>query len=215
MTMIRFTANHDDISNSNGFQFKFYCDKCHNGYQTRFQPMTGNTVSGILRSAESFLGGIFGQAANSIDRLQDTFKSSAHDTAFGNAVEEAQQYFKQCTRCGKWVCPQICWNPQHGLCKDCAPQFQEERSAAQAQGARHQLHNMAHWQVPLASASDLQNNAPATCPNCNSPNTGGRFCSECGAAVQEQKSCPGCNKMLQFRAKYCPDCGTRIPAWNI
>jgi len=32
MAMIKFTANYEDLSTDRGYQFKFLCDKCGNGY---------------------------------------------------------------------------------------------------------------------------------------------------------------------------------------
>ena len=47
--MIQFVANYDDLSTDKGFQFKFHCDKCRNGYLSRFQPnaigITGVPIS--------------------------------------------------------------------------------------------------------------------------------------------------------------------------
>ncbi|HNB73488.1 MAG TPA: zinc ribbon domain-containing protein [Acidobacteriota bacterium] len=212
--MIRFTSNHSDLSNSNGFQFKFYCDKCHNGHLTRFQNSMGGTAEGLLRAAGSLFGGVFHQAANSVDYLQNTFRGTEHDRAFEIAVQEAQQYFHQCQRCGKWVCPEVCWNPQYGICKDCAPAFEEERAAARAQGAQSQLFRQGRWGVVLATPDDVQNAIPATCSHCNAPTTGTRFCSECGQPLQQRRTCPGCNHQLERASKYCPECGTRIPGWN-
>ena len=37
MALIQFTKNHSDHSTDRGFQFEFFCDKCGNGYMTRFQ----------------------------------------------------------------------------------------------------------------------------------------------------------------------------------
>jgi hypothetical protein len=31
-SLIQFVANYDDLSTDKGFQFKFHCDKCRNGY---------------------------------------------------------------------------------------------------------------------------------------------------------------------------------------
>ncbi len=49
MALIRFTANYQDLSTDRGFQFKFMCDKCNNGYMTRFQTSItgGEAGSGI------------------------------------------------------------------------------------------------------------------------------------------------------------------------
>ncbi|HSN67725.1 MAG TPA: zinc ribbon domain-containing protein, partial [Thermoanaerobaculia bacterium] len=36
MPAIRFTDNYDDLSTDRGYQFKFYCEKCGNGYMSSF-----------------------------------------------------------------------------------------------------------------------------------------------------------------------------------
>jgi hypothetical protein len=37
MALIPFVQNFDDLSTDQGFQFKFHCDKCGNGYMSSFQ----------------------------------------------------------------------------------------------------------------------------------------------------------------------------------
>ncbi|MCX6638013.1 MAG: zinc ribbon domain-containing protein, partial [Acidobacteria bacterium] len=37
MSIIRFTQNHEDLSTDRGYQFKFFCDRCGNGYLSSFQ----------------------------------------------------------------------------------------------------------------------------------------------------------------------------------
>src|ERR1700689_286417 len=49
----------------------------------------------------------------------------------GKAVGEMKPYFKQCHRCGQWVCGQICWNDQRGLCTTCAPKLDQEIAGMQ------------------------------------------------------------------------------------
>src|SRR5947209_8089568 len=41
MAMIQFVKNYEDLSTDKGFQFKFYCDKCGNGFMSRFHPSGG------------------------------------------------------------------------------------------------------------------------------------------------------------------------------
>ena len=53
----------------------------------------------------------------------------------GRAVEEMQPYFHQCHRCGQWVCGQVCWNTQRGLCTTCAPKLDQEIAGLQAAAA--------------------------------------------------------------------------------
>lgn len=56
-----------------------------------------------------------------------------HDAALREAVEEGKQHFKQCTRCGKWVCPEACWNGKANLCEGCAPDYDKHLAANRAQ----------------------------------------------------------------------------------
>ena len=53
MAMIRFTENYEDLSTDQGFQFKFYCDRCRNGYMSSFQMSTIGAAGSLLRAAGS------------------------------------------------------------------------------------------------------------------------------------------------------------------
>src|SRR5262245_66357507 len=103
MSMIRFTANYEDLSTDRGYQFKFFCDKCGNGYMSRFQPSITGTAGGLLRAAGDLFGGILSNASNSAYEIQRAVGGKAHDSAFETAVEEATVYFKQSTRCATWA----------------------------------------------------------------------------------------------------------------
>ncbi|HZS60810.1 MAG TPA: zinc ribbon domain-containing protein [Gemmatimonadaceae bacterium] len=50
---------------------------------------------------------------------------------------------------------------------------------------------------------------PATCPSCNAPSTGGRFCSSCGAPF-EGAVCAACRSSLSAGAKFCHRCGAAV-----
>ena len=120
MSLINFTANHEDLSTDRGYQFKFYCDKCGNGYLSRFQPSATSTTGSLLRAAGDIVGGILASAGNG-SQVHRSAGRKAHITASERAVEEAKAYFSQCSRCGKWVCPDACWNPEAELCGQCSP----------------------------------------------------------------------------------------------
>ena len=143
MAMIQFVQNYEDLSTDLGFQFKFHCDKCHNGYMSRFQASAVGMAGSALRAAGDIFGGFFGNAGNSAYEVQRAVGGKAHDEALMAAVQEGKQAFKQCGRCGKWVCPEVCWNPQANQCTDCAPKFEQEFAAhhaqAKAQASREQL----------------------------------------------------------------------------
>lgn len=121
--MIQFVANYEDLSTDKGFQFKFHCDQCHNGYMSRFQPSTMGIAGSLLNAASSLFGGL-GGVESAAYQIQQAVGGKAHDAALETAVAEGKQNFKQCTRCGHWVCPDVCWNANAGLCEACAPDEQ-------------------------------------------------------------------------------------------
>ena len=133
MSLIRFTANFDDLSTDRGYQFRFHCDKCGNGFMSRFQTSMTGVAGDLLRAAGNIFGGILSSAGNSAYDIQRAVGGKAHDDAFAVAIEEAKQHFHQCTRCGKWVCPDVCWNAAAGLCEGCAPNYEEEFASSHAQ----------------------------------------------------------------------------------
>lgn len=135
MALIKFVRNHKDLSTDRGFQFEFFCDRCGSGYQTRFQSSATGLAAEALDTVGDILGGVFGRAAEVGDRIHSAAWEKAHDDAFEAAVQEARPHFLQCRRCGQWVCKEVCWNPQRGLCKECAPDLQAEYATAQVEAA--------------------------------------------------------------------------------
>ena len=205
MSMIQFTKNSTDRSNDQGFQFEFYCDKCGNGYVSRFLPSKLGIAAGLLRAAGSIFGGALGQAGYAGDQVKDVFRGKARDDAFAIAVSEGRQKFKQCTRCGKWVCPEVCWNEKRTLCEDCAPDLQQEAAVAQAQAAAEQVREKARA-TNLVEDVDMKAPQLAACPHCNARAESGKFCPECGKPLTSKTTCKKCG--TQFDGKFCPECGT-------
>jgi hypothetical protein len=70
MALIQFVENYDDLSTDRGFQFKFYCDKCRNGYMSGFQASIVGTAGSLFRAAGDIFGGVFSQAGNSAYEIQ-------------------------------------------------------------------------------------------------------------------------------------------------
>lgn len=219
MALLSFTANHEDLSTDKGYQFKFYCDKCGNGHMTRFQPSVTGMAGGLLRAAGNIFGGVLSSAGNSAYEIQRSIGGKAHDDAFAQAVEEAKGYFKQCTRCGKWACPEVCWNAKAGLCEECAPDFEEHFTANRAQAmvdaAHSQLHEKAQ-QTDYTSGVDMRVGASAPqsslhCSSCGAKTTGSKFCPECGTPLQVKLTCAGCGFQPEGTPKFCPECGVKMP----
>ncbi len=204
--VIQFVRNYEDLSTDRGYQFKFYCDHCGNGYMSTFQASTLGVAAGLLSAAGSLLGGVFGQASHGAYEVQRAIGGKAHDDALRQAVEELKPRFKQCSRCGKWVCPQVCWNEKRNLCEDCAPDLAEETAAAQALAAKEQIHQKAQ-EVNYVKDIDMTREAIANCPSCNARVGAAKFCPECGGAVNAKAKCKKCGTEMSASAKFCPECG--------
>ena len=105
------------------------------------------------------LGGWVSSAGDSAYEVQQAVGGKAHDDALAIAVQEGKEHFHQCARCGRWVCPEVCWNQAAGQCKDCAPDFQQELASAHAQAkadaARQQLMDKAQ-QTDFVSDIDMK-----------------------------------------------------------
>src|SRR5579871_5051578 len=115
MAVIEFVRNYDDLSTDQGFQFKFYCNKCGNGYQSTYVANKMNVAGGLLRAAGSIFGGALGGVSDAAYNMQRAIGGPQHDAALREAVEECKPLFVQCKRCGHWVCEAICWNGEKGL----------------------------------------------------------------------------------------------------
>ena len=231
MALVQFVRNYEDLSTDRGFQFKFYCDKCGNGYLSRFQASTLGTAGSLLRAAGDLFGGWLSSAGNSAYEIQRAVGGKAHDDALAQAVEEGKQHFHQCSRCGKWVCPEVCWNAQAGQCEDCAPDFKEEFAAshahAKAEAAREQLYEKARQtdyaaQIdmsadayakappPVAQASDAVAPGPL-CVSCGAGVGKAKFCPECGTpTVKPKPTCTACGHQPEGTPKFCPECGQKM-----
>ncbi|MBI2900594.1 MAG: zinc ribbon domain-containing protein [Planctomycetes bacterium] len=209
MGLIEFVRNYDDLSTDMGYQFKFYCDKCGNGWVSPFQTSKLGAAGSILRAAGGLFGGVFGQAAHGEYEIRRATQGKAHDSALQTAVEEAKKNFKKCTRCGHWVCPESCWNAEKGLCEDCAPDLAEESAAAQAQVAKDQVFDKARA-TDLVKDVDIVSNVNVQCPQCRAKVAGGKFCPDCGAPMSPKIQCKKCGTEMKPGAKFCPECGQKM-----
>lgn len=209
MALIEFVKNHEDLSTDHGYQFKFFCDKCGGGWVSEFQTSVTGMAGGMLRAAGSFFGGVLGRAASSEYEVRRAIGGPAHDAAMKKAVEEGKARFKKCSRCGKWVCPDTCWNASKGMCEECAPDLMEEAAAAQAQAAKEQIIEKAR-QVDYTKDVNVAANIQLRCPQCNAQVQGGKFCPECGGPLASKAQCKGCGVEMKAGAKFCPECGQKV-----
>ncbi len=119
--MIPFTDNYQDKSTEYGYQFEFDCERCGNGYSSSSQKSAAGMGGGLLRAASGLFAGAFGRGASTVEEMADMARGAGRDAALRKAVEEMRPYFHQCHRCGNWVCRDVCWNEQAGLCTACSP----------------------------------------------------------------------------------------------
>jgi hypothetical protein len=205
---IEFTDNYEDLSTESGYQFKFNCERCGNGYMSTYKASKSGVATGLLRGASSVFGGFLGSASNGADQFQDLIQGPAHDAALKDAVTEIRPQFIQCKRCGQWVCREVCWNAERGLCVDCAPMAQREISSLQAQITIDQAGEKLRQQ-DLTEGLDLKAPAVVICPSCGVENDGGKFCSECGESLLPRTECPKCGTKFKAGSKFCPECGAK------
>src|SRR5436305_3861330 len=104
-----------------------------------FKNSTMGVLGSAARVAGNLFGGVFGSVADSSYEVQRAVGGPAHDSALKDAVNEISPTFKQCSRCGNWVCEPICWNKKAGLCETCASDLDEELAAEHAEAAREQI----------------------------------------------------------------------------
>lgn len=218
MTSQAFTKNHSDHSNDTGFQFEFFCDKCGNGHRSSFKANTLGVAAGLIKAAGAIFGGRLGSAGMGADHIKDAFRGPAWDKAFKEAIEECSPQFRQCTRCGRWVCPEVCWNHPRGLCEECAPDLSEQAPAIQAQLAVEQAREQAAEADQLHSFDVVA--AARVGPSCTKCRatlaTGAKFCAQCGApaapatAADTPKFCAQCGGGLNAGARFCSSCGTPV-----
>src|SRR5258708_26910146 len=103
MALIQFVNNYDDLSTDRGYQFKFHCDKCGNGYMTQFQASTIGVAESLLNVASDFLRG-WGRAGSAVHEVERVVGGKLHDAAPAPAVEERRSNFRHGRLCGHMRC---------------------------------------------------------------------------------------------------------------
>ncbi len=207
-----FTRNFRDHSNNSGFQFEFYCDKCGNGHRSNFSLNTLSIASSLLRAAGSLFGGTLQNAAHGSDYVKDALRGPAWDSAYKEAIAEVRPKLRQCTRCGHWVCPEVCFNTERGLCETCAPDLKTETASLQAQVAVEQAKEAirANDQIRGENVVQAPAVAPGLCVKCSATlSPGAKFCASCGMSTVTV-TCGGCHSQLSAGAKFCAQCGKAV-----
>ena len=204
---VPFTDNIRDLSNNDGYQFEFRCERCGNGYRSAFQRDLRSTGQSIARGIGSLLGGRASQLSYAAGQFLDRGTNSvAKDRAMRQSVEEIAHRFHQCRGCGQWVCGDVCWNDAVGQCARCSPDSTEELAQLQAEARRMQVRERLTT-TDLVGNVDLGAQAVPRCPGCGAQTNGGKFCQECGHALAAERTCAECSATNPASAKFCSECG--------
>ncbi|MCO5970886.1 hypothetical protein [Actinoallomurus soli] len=212
--MVFFTDNYQDRSTNEGYQFEFFCKRCGNGYTSPFQHSVTGFGGRLLQMGGDLLGGEVGSKAANLgfdaQWLRSGTRGSTRDKALAKAVEQMKPHFTQCHRCGQWVCDQICWNAERGLCATCAPRLDQEIAGMQAAAQVDQVRDRIAAQ-DWTRGVEYQQQATGLCHHCHQESGGGKFCRNCGtpmaaAPTALKKYCTNCGNQLGD-AKFCSECG--------
>lgn len=207
-----FTSNYSDMSNDEGFQWDFHCDRCRTVYQSAFQQNYLSRGRGLLRVLRDLFGDRFhmlNKASSAADNYSNSWgssSSSTKDKAFAAALREVEPNFRLCGGCGSWMCARNCWNEQVGQCTGCSPLVQHEIARAQAAARGEQIQEAARRQ-DWAQQHDISTPARVLCPTCGSNTTGGRFCGACGTALDLRSGCHSCGHQIPVGSAFCSNCG--------
>jgi len=220
MDTVSFTSNVRDMSTQDGYQFEFMCMRCGNGYRSSFHRSLLGFGGKIMAVGGSLLGGNVGgdieNAGWNATWLRDGTGSPQKDKELAKAAEEVRKLFYQCNRCGKWVCKDICWNDERGMCVDDAPKMADQLAAMQADVQRQQLEAKLQEQ-DLTQGINYTQQATGMCPSCHQESGGGKFCRHCGAPLAAAPDavkhfCTNCGSEIASGVKFCAECGTPVAA---
>lgn len=202
MGLTKFVRNVKDLSDDGGYKFRFHCDKCGDGFESQYVAASTNMLKTAV-DVFSMLKPLGGYGAKRVaDSIDRGLRGKERDKAYEKAAHRAMHFFKKCNGCGKWVCPQSCWNQDIGMCEACAPNTNEEKLKQLAQKQVDQaLRNVQEsQQVGVRSLA---------CLVCNQSVSGGKFCEHCGSSLEQSRDCHGCGQQLKASAKFCTECGAK------
>lgn len=192
-------SNYRDISTqandlSAGFQFEFYCERCGESQRSAFSPYRRGQMTGWL-SRLLFAFRDLHSASRVSGIVSDAGLVNAKAEALAQAQAAVQGRYQFCGGCQRRVGNE-CWNPGAQRCNDCSGKVSHS--------------SMSPTAAPQAQfgGGSPANAGGMSCPQCNTPSQGSRFCTGCGFDTASiHKACPACGAVLPRQARFCNDCG--------
>ena len=83
--IVPFTDNYDDLSNFEGYQFEFHCERCGNGYRSPYVADVKERGKGLLRAAGGLLGGGLERLSNAADQFNFDRGTNSKQKEIGRA----------------------------------------------------------------------------------------------------------------------------------
>jgi ribosomal protein S27AE len=188
MTLRDFVKDMSQTEGEPGFLFQIRCPGCRGVWESDFTPFTGNTA-GLAAAAKS----LFKKSAE--PPPTNGAWEAAKEEALKEAIVDAEDSFRYCKSCHKYVC-HSCWNTIREICLNCC--------AATARSA---------FDIAIIEQQEqLQKAQNAKCPSCGAAAPGAKFCPKCGskmASAETKGKCGGCGSKIPPDAVFCPECGKK------
>lgn len=219
-SLVRWTKKMDDLSDEQGFQFRFYCDRCG-------EPQESERVESKMGKASFWLT-LMGQTvgmfyyplrrvSSTATRINRSFSPEAKQNAYEKATEEVKARMKRCGRCTHWVCDN-CWAEQMSLCLDCAAKAGMVMPSAGYGGMSPQMgmpmqgmgqQMMApQFAAPMAAAVAAPAAGTMLCPRCGKMTPVRKFCGSCGGPLGSIKC--ECGEENSPDLRFCGGCGKKL-----
>jgi hypothetical protein len=220
--LIPFTSNVTDCSTTDGYQFEFHCQRCGNGFRSRFRHSVTGFGGRLAALGGSILGGEVGSRVEHIGLMaqwnRPSTRGTTNDQRMREASEDVAGEFRQCRGCTDWVCGSFCWDQRVDCCRNCAAAQLPPPGHAQS-GYPQAGYGQPGWDQPVYGAAGYapptQAGYPAPpapaaeavryCGHCGAEGTG-KFCGACGTSF-DAPPCRGCGAP-QRGTPFCQNCGT-------
>jgi hypothetical protein len=126
-----------------------------------------------------------------------------HESAFGNAQDEARGHFYRCSHCRGHVCSN-CWNRDADLCTSCSPKEEVYVAAKYAEAMKRNIDEEA--KTATVWSGKLEGKKRIVCPTCGKNTGAGQNCGNCGASMDISR-CQKCGARNDSWSRFCGNCG--------